>query len=32
MALTALTVFLLGALVAGLGRERTGVVFAEAEP
>jgi MFS transporter, SHS family, lactate transporter len=29
MALTALTVFLLGALVAALGRERTGLVFAE---
>ncbi len=29
MALTALTVFLLGALVAGLGHERTGAVFAE---
>jgi SHS family lactate transporter-like MFS transporter len=32
MALTALTVFLLGALVAALGRERTGVVFAENPP
>ena len=32
MALTALTVFLLGALVAGLGRERTGVTFAEGAP
>jgi MFS transporter, SHS family, lactate transporter len=32
MALTALTVFVLGAIVAALGHERTGVIFAETQP
>ncbi len=32
MALTAITVFILGAIVAGLGRERSGVIFAQGAP